>query len=63
VMTTRVIWMEQDTPFAAIAAAFEQHRVSAFLVLNQAGEVIGVVSEPTCWQSWHSVAATTTCRA
>jgi CBS domain-containing protein len=45
VMTSRVIWMEQDTPFAAIAAAFDQHRVSAFPVLNQAGQVIGVVSE------------------
>lgn len=45
VMTSRVIWMEQDTPFAAIAAAFEQYRVSAFPVLDQAGQVIGVVSE------------------
>ena len=45
VMTSRVIWMEEDTPFAAIAAAFEQFRVSAFPVLDQAGQVIGVVSE------------------
>ena len=45
VMTSRVIWMEQDTPFAAIAAAFEQFRVSAFPVLDQVGQVIGVVSE------------------
>ena len=45
VMTSRVIWMEQDTPYAAIAAAFEQYRVSAFPVLDQAGQVIGVVSE------------------
>jgi CBS domain-containing protein len=45
VMTSRVIWMEQDTPFAAIAAAFEQYRVSAFPVLDQGGQVIGVVSE------------------
>jgi CBS domain-containing protein len=45
VMTTHVIWVEQDTPFAAIAAALHQYRVSAFPVLNQAGQVIGVVSE------------------
>jgi len=45
VMTARVIWMERDTPFTAIAAAFERYRVSAFPVLDQAGEVIGVVSE------------------
>jgi CBS domain-containing protein len=45
VMTTQVIWVEQDTPFAAIASALRQHRASAFPVLNEAGEVIGVVSE------------------
>src|SRR5215468_9936495 len=45
VMTSRVIWMEEDTPFTVIAAAFEDARVSAFPVLNQAGQVIGVVSE------------------
>jgi CBS domain-containing protein len=45
VMTSRVIWMEQDTPFTVIAAAFEDCRVSAFPVLNRAGQVVGVVSE------------------
>jgi CBS domain-containing protein len=45
VMTTPVIWVEQDTPFAAIAAALRQYRVSAFPVLDGAGQVIGVVSE------------------
>ena len=45
VMTTQVISVEQDTPFAAIASALRQHRVSAFPVLNETGEVIGVVSE------------------
>ena len=45
VMTSRVIWMEQDTSFTVIAAALEQYRVSAFPVLNPAGEVVGVVSE------------------
>ena len=45
VMTTQVFWVERDTPFAAIAAALRQHRVSAFPVLNEAGQVIGVVSE------------------
>ena len=45
VMTTQVIWVERDTPFAAIAAALRQHRVSAFPVLNEERRVIGVVSE------------------
>jgi CBS domain-containing protein len=45
VMTTNVVWVERDTPFAAIAAAFHQFRVSAFPVLDEAGQVIGVVSE------------------
>ncbi len=45
VMTTQVMWVKQDTPFAAIAAALRQYRVSAFPVLNEKGEVIGVVSE------------------
>jgi CBS domain-containing protein len=45
VMTTRVISVEQDTPFTAIAAALGQNRVGAFPVLSPAGHVIGVVSE------------------
>jgi CBS domain-containing protein len=45
VMTSRVIWMEEDTPFTVIARAFEDARVSAFPVLDQAGRVVGVVSE------------------
>jgi CBS domain-containing protein len=45
VMTTSVAWVEQDTPFAEIAASLRQYRVSAFPVLGAAGEVIGVVSE------------------
>jgi CBS domain-containing protein len=45
VMTTQVVWVEQDTPFAAIAAALRDFRVSAFPVLDDAGQVIGVVSE------------------
>lgn len=45
VMTAQVKWVEQDTPFAAIAAALRQYRISAFPVLNEKGEVIGVVSE------------------
>jgi CBS domain-containing protein len=44
-MTTQVIWVGQDTPFAAIAAALREYRVSAFPVLDEAGQVIGVVSE------------------
>ena len=45
VMTTQVVWVEQDTPFAAVAAALRDFRVSAFPVLDSAGKVIGVVSE------------------
>ena len=45
VMTTQVVWVEQDTPFAAIAAALRDFRVGAFPVLDDAGQVIGVVSE------------------
>jgi CBS domain-containing protein len=44
-MTTQVIWVEQDTPYAAIAAALREYRVSAFPVIDEAGQVIGVVSE------------------
>jgi CBS domain-containing protein len=45
VMTTQVTWVERDTPFAAIAAALRQYRVSAFPVLDEESHVIGVVSE------------------
>jgi CBS domain-containing protein len=45
VMTTRVIWVKKDTPFAAVAAALREHRVSAFPVLDDDSRVIGVVSE------------------
>jgi CBS domain-containing protein len=45
VMTTNVIWVKQDTPFGAIAAALHEHRVSAFPVLDEKGQVLGVVSE------------------
>jgi CBS domain-containing protein len=44
-MTAKVIWMERGTPFTAIAAALREYRVSAFPVLDEAGQVIGVVSE------------------
>jgi CBS domain-containing protein len=45
VMTTHVISVDRDTPFAAIAAALRQHHVGAFPVLDEKGGVIGVVSE------------------
>jgi CBS-domain-containing membrane protein len=47
VMTTNanVVTVKEDTPFEAIAAALRQHRVSAFPVLDEADQVIGVVSE------------------
>lgn len=45
VMTTRVIWVKKDTPFASVAAALREHRVSAFPVVDDDSRVIGVVSE------------------
>jgi CBS domain-containing protein len=45
VMTTEVIRVARDTPFAAIAAALRQYRVSAFPVVDEDSRVIGVVSE------------------
>ena len=45
VMTTKVISVKQDTPFTEIATALHQYRVSAFPVVDEAGQVIGVVSE------------------
>jgi CBS domain-containing protein len=45
VMTTRVIWVKRDAPFKELAVAVRERRVSAFPVLDEAGKVIGVVSE------------------
>jgi CBS domain-containing protein len=45
VMTPNVITVGKDTPFEVIAVALREHRVSAFPVLDQASQVIGVVSE------------------
>jgi CBS-domain-containing membrane protein len=45
VMTPNVMTVEEDTPFEAVAAALRQHRVSAFPVLDESSQVIGVVSE------------------
>lgn len=45
VMTPNVITVGKDTPFEVIAAALREHRVSAFPVLDEASQVIGVVSE------------------
>ena len=45
VMTTHVISVTKDASFRTMAAAMREHRVSAFPVLDEAGKVIGVVSE------------------
>jgi CBS domain-containing protein len=45
VMSTRVIWVKKDATFRDLAAALREYRVSAFPVLDEAGKVIGVVSE------------------
>ena len=45
VMTTRVIWVKQDATFKEMAAVLRQYRVSALPVVDDAGRVIGVVSD------------------
>jgi len=45
VMTTSVITVRRDTPFKEMAALLASSQVSAFPVIDQAGKVIGVVSE------------------
>jgi len=45
VMTTRVIWVKKGATFREMAIALREHRVSAFPVVDDDGNVIGVVSE------------------
>src|SRR5579859_3362346 len=45
VMTTRVIWVRKGASFRELAAAFREHRISAFPVVDENLRVIGVVSE------------------
>ena len=45
VMSTSVIAVRRDTPFKEMAAMLGSSRVSGFPVIDQAGKVIGVVSE------------------
>ena len=45
VMTTEVVAVRRDTTFKEMAAALRQYRVSALPVVDDAGRVIGVVSE------------------
>jgi CBS domain-containing protein len=44
-MTSRVIWVRRDTPFAVMAAGLRKYRISAYPVVDDDGQVIGVVSE------------------
>ena len=44
-MTSRVIWVRRETPFAAMAAGLRKYRISAYPVVDDDGQVIGVVSE------------------
>ena len=44
-MTTPVVTVEPATPFKEIVARLTEHRVSAVPVVNDAGLVLGVVSE------------------
>jgi CBS domain-containing protein len=45
VMTTRVIAVHKDASFKEMAAMLRSSRISAFPVVDEAGRVIGVVSE------------------
>ena len=45
IMSTRVVTVREDTPFKEMAAMLGRTRVSAFPVTDQAGKVIGIVSE------------------
>ena len=45
IMTTRVVTVHRDTPFKEMAALLGRSRVSAFPVTDEAGTVIGIVSE------------------
>jgi CBS domain-containing protein len=45
VMTSRVIWVKKDATFREMAAALREYRVSAFPVVDDDRQVIGVVSE------------------
>jgi CBS-domain-containing membrane protein len=45
VMTTEVVVVRRDTTFKELAAMLRQYRVSAFPVVDDAGRVIGLVSE------------------
>jgi CBS domain-containing protein len=44
-MTTRVVWVRKDASFKEMAAALRENRVSAFPVLDDKDQVMGVVSE------------------
>jgi CBS domain-containing protein len=45
IMTTQVVAVKLDASFKEMAAALRENRVSAFPVIDDAGRVIGVVSE------------------
>ncbi|MGI5330576.1 CBS domain-containing protein [Actinomadura nitritigenes] len=45
VMTTEVVTVAEDTPFAEIADALAEHRIGAVPVVDDGGRVAGVVTE------------------
>ncbi|NKZ08258.1 CBS domain-containing protein [Actinomadura latina] len=45
VMTTSVVTVAEETPFAEIADAMAEHRISGMPVLDAAGHVTGIVTE------------------
>ena len=45
IMTREVVWVQQDTPLAEVAAAMGQRGISGVPVLDDTQRVVGVVSE------------------
>lgn len=44
VMTTEVVTIHQDAPFKSVVRTLEEHRVDALPVVDDAGQLVGVVS-------------------
>ena len=51
-MTREVIYVQSDTPLAEVAEAMGREGISGVPVLNQAGKVVGVISEKDFSPVW-----------
>ncbi len=63
VMTREVVSVHQDTPFKDIAEALIERGISSVPVVDDAGRVLGVVSEAATCCARRSSASSTTRRA